>query len=146
MTEDFDVKQMNKQIIAQFRESGGVGKVGPVDFENLVLLTTTGRRSGRARTTPLGHTEDDDGNLLLFASNMGSPKEPDWCANIRHDPHVTVETSGRMWHTEAELLAGAERDAAYDRWIRMAPHTADHQEKAGRTIPMVCIHAFAATD
>ena len=137
MTEDVDFAAFNRQVIAQFRESGGVGTLGPVDLEHLVLLTTTGRRSGQARTTPLGHAEDDDGNLLLFASNMGSPKEPDWCANIRHDPHVTLETTGRMWHTEAEVLAGAARDDAYDRWIAMAPHTADHQEQAGRQIPMI---------
>lgn len=132
-----DFRETNKQVVEQFRANDGVGSIGPVDFEHLVLITTTGRRSGTSHTTPLGYAHDDAGNLLLFASNMGAPRDPDWFRNIAADPHVHAEVTGRAWDAEALVLSGAERDDAYDRWIAMAPHVADHQEKAGRTIPMV---------
>jgi len=135
MTQDF--ADFNRQVVEAFRASGGRGELGPVHFENLVLLTTTGRRSGQPRTVPLGSTTDDDGRLLLFASNMGAPKDPDWFRNLEADPRVHAEVTGAEWDTSAEILSGAERDDAYRRWVEMAPHVADHEEKAGRTIPMV---------
>jgi deazaflavin-dependent oxidoreductase (nitroreductase family) len=132
-----DIAAINRQVIEQFRADGGHGEVGPVHFENLVLLTTTGRRSGKPRTVPIGWAADGDGNLLLFASNMGAPKHPDWYRNLERDPRVHVEITGAEWDADAEILAGEEREEAYRRWIEMAPHVASHQEKAGRAIPMV---------
>ena len=137
MTQDFG--DFNRQLIEAFRASGGHGELGPVHFENLVLLTTTGRRSGQPRTVPLGSAKDDEGRLLLFASNMGAPRHPDWYLNLETDPRVHVEVTGAEWDTDAEILSGAERDDAYRRWVEMAPHVAGHEKKAGRTIPMVRI-------
>ena len=137
MTQDFG--DFNRQVIEAFRASGGRGELGPVHFENLVLLTATGRRSGQPRTVPLGSAADDEGRLLLFASNMGAPRHPDWYRNLEADPHVHVEVTGAEWDTDAEILSGAERDDAYRRWVEMAPHVAGHEEKAGRRIPMVRI-------
>lgn len=141
MTDGLDIQDFNRQVIEAFRASGGVGSLGPVHFDSLVLLTTTGRRSGRPRTVPLGSCRDAAGDLLLFASNMGSPTDPDWLRNIRADPHVVVEVTGRTGETVAEVLDGEARDDAYRRWIEAAPHVADHQAKAGRVIPMVRIPA-----
>jgi deazaflavin-dependent oxidoreductase (nitroreductase family) len=70
---------------------------------------------------------------------MGAPKHPDWYRNLEADPHVTVEITGATWSGEAGILSGADRDDAYRRWIEMAPHVAEHQDKAGREIPMVRI-------
>jgi len=134
-----DFGDFNRQDIEAFRASGGRGELGPVHFENLVMLTTTGRRSGQPRTVPLGSAADDEDNLLLFASNMGAPRDPDWYRNLEADPHVHVEVTGAEWDTDAEILSGAERDDAYRRWVQMAPHVAGHEEKAGRRIPMVRI-------
>jgi deazaflavin-dependent oxidoreductase (nitroreductase family) len=139
MTDGIDIQAMNQQVIEKFRASGGIGEVGPVHFDKMVLLTTTGRRTGQPRTVPLGYTADADGNLLLFASNMGAPKHPDWYRNLEADPHVTVEITGATWSGEAGILSGADREDAYRRWIKMAPHVAEHQDKAGREIPMVRI-------
>lgn len=132
-----DMKAFNRQLIEAFRAAGGKGELGPVHFENMVVLTTTGRRSGAQHAVPLGAARDDDGNLILFGSNMGAAKEPDWVANIRANPRVTAEITGRTIETDAEVLTGAARDDAYRRWIEMAPHTAGHQEQAGREIPMI---------
>jgi len=137
VTQDFG--DFNRQLIEAFRASGGHGELGPVHFENLVLLTTTGRRSGQPRTVPLGSAKDDEGRLLLFASNMGAPRHPDWYLNLETGPRVHVEVTGAEWDTDAEILSGAERDDAYRRWVEMAPHVAGHEEQAGRTIPMVRI-------
>ncbi|HEV7205536.1 MAG TPA: nitroreductase/quinone reductase family protein [Jatrophihabitans sp.] len=136
-----DMREFNRNLVEKFRETGGIGELGPVDFGSLVLLTTTGRRSGEPRTVPLGAARDAGDDLLLFASNMGAAQEPDWCRNLRDDPHVTVEITGLTWETDAVILEGAERDDAYRRWIEMAPHVAAHEEQAGRTIPMVRIPA-----
>jgi deazaflavin-dependent oxidoreductase (nitroreductase family) len=132
-----DFQAFARQLVEQFRESGGVGRLGPVDFERLVVLTTTGRRTGRPHTVPIGAARDDAGNLLLFASNMGAPRHPDWYRNIEANPRVTVEVTGASWDADAEILDGADRDDAYRRWIEMAPNVADHEQKAGRRIPMV---------
>jgi deazaflavin-dependent oxidoreductase (nitroreductase family) len=132
-----DPQEFNHELIDKFRASGGVGGLGPVQFDRLVILTTTGRRSGLPRTVPVGGARDDDGNLLLFASANASPRVPDWFRNIEANPRVTVEVTGASWDADAEILEGAERDDAYRRWIEMAPNVADHEAKAGRRIPMV---------
>jgi deazaflavin-dependent oxidoreductase (nitroreductase family) len=139
MSNGADFHQFNQQVIEQFRASGGHGKLGPVTFENLLLLTTKGRRSGQPRTVPLGSVCDEDGNYVLFASNMGAPADPDWYRNIAADPHVTVVVTDDSFEADAIVASGARRDAAYRLWIEHAPHVADHQEKAGREIPMVLV-------
>lgn len=132
-----DIRETNRLVIDRFRADGGVGTLGPLHFERIVLLTTTGRRTGQRRTTPLGYARDAEGNLLLFASAMGAPRHPDWYFNIAADPHVTVEITSGSWDAQATILTGADRDDAYRRWIEMAPHVAGHEKQAGRRIPMV---------
>jgi hypothetical protein len=65
-----DFREINRQLIQQFRASGGHGQLGPVHLERLVLLTTIGRISGQPHTVPLGYVRDSADNLVLFASNM----------------------------------------------------------------------------
>ncbi|NED57503.1 nitroreductase family deazaflavin-dependent oxidoreductase, partial [Micromonospora aurantiaca] len=79
----------NRQVIEEFRANGGrVG--GRFEGADLLLLTSTGRKSGARHTTPLGSMADGD-RLLVFASNAGGPNHPAWYHNIRADPRVTVE-------------------------------------------------------
>jgi deazaflavin-dependent oxidoreductase (nitroreductase family) len=139
MTDGLSVAEFNKHVIESFRASGGIGELGPVHFDRLVLLTTTGRRSGESRTVPLGCVRNEADELLLFASNMGAAKAPDWFHNIVADPHVTIEITGETREADAVVLRGEARDAAYDSWIETMPGVADHQETAGRLIPMICI-------
>lgn len=139
MTDGMDFQAFNQQLIAAFRECGGIGTLGPVDFEHLVLLTTEGRSSGKPGTVPLGYVRDDDGSLLLFASNMAAPISPQWYRNIEAMQDVTVEITGATWPTGAIMLFGPERDEAYRRWVEANPHVADHEQKSRRLIPMVRI-------
>src|SRR3954454_20724421 len=101
-----DIGAFNRQVSERFRADGGRGELGPVHFESLVLLTTTGRRSGQPHTVPLGSAADADGNLLLFASNMGAPEDPDWLRNLQRNRRVHVEVTGAEWDADAENLAG----------------------------------------
>jgi deazaflavin-dependent oxidoreductase (nitroreductase family) len=132
-----DIGAFNAQLIEQFRASGGVGKLGPVDFAHLAVVTTRGRRTGEPRTVPIGYARDADGHPLLFASGNASPRDPEWYRNIEADPHVHIEITGTEWDADAEVLSGADREDAYRRWIEMAPNVADHEEKSGRRIPLV---------
>ncbi len=132
-----DLRAFSKQLIEQFRATGGVGQLGPVEFARLAVLTTRGRRTGRPHTVAVGYARDPDGHPLLFASSNAAPRDPDWYRNIEADPRVHIEITGAEWDAEAETLTGAERDDAYRRWIEMAPHVADHEERTGRRIPLV---------
>lgn len=134
-----DLREHNKMVISAFRASSGHGELGPIHFERMVLLTTRGRHSGEPHTAPLGYVEDAGGNVVLFASNMGAPTDPDWYRNIQADPHVTIELTDSSRDAVATIPTGRDRDAAYELWVGTNPHVAGHQEQAGRQIPMVLI-------
>ncbi len=86
-----DLRETNRRVIAQFRAGG---PIEGMRREGLVLLTTTGRRSGEARTTPMMFHRDGD-RVLVIASNIGAPQHPDWYLDLVADPHVTVEIGDR---------------------------------------------------
>ncbi len=82
-------RRMNEPVIQKFRSSGGdAGRTFPV-----ILLTTTGRRTGRALVTPLNFSRDDD-RLVVIGSAGGSEKHPDWYLNLVANPIVTIEHDG----------------------------------------------------
>jgi deazaflavin-dependent oxidoreductase (nitroreductase family) len=139
MTSPDDIRQFNQQVIDQFRATGGVGELGPVHFDRLVLLTTTGRRSGEKRTVPLGAARDADGHLLLFASNMGAPKHPDWYRNLVADPGVTVEVGPEVYEARAVVTTGDERARLWAAIVAQYPFFADHQAGVSREIPVVAL-------
>ncbi|MGK5740641.1 nitroreductase/quinone reductase family protein [Micromonospora sp. URMC 103] len=128
----------NRQIIDEFRANEGrVG--GPFEGGRLILLTTTGARSGAPHTTPLGYLPDESGRILVIASAGGAPRHPDWFRNIQADPHVTVEDGIFTYPARAVVLAGAERDAAFTRAAEADPGWSAYQAKTTRTIPVVAL-------
>ncbi|MFI0897001.1 nitroreductase/quinone reductase family protein [Streptomyces sp. NPDC020983] len=138
----------NATIIAEFRARGG--RVGGV-FEgaDLVLLTTTGARSGLRRTSPLGVARED-GRLLVFGSNAGADRHPDWYRNLLVHPRAEVETADgrggvRTLAVRAEVLEGAARDAAYARQAARVPAYGDYQRRTARVIPVVALHPLDLT-
>jgi deazaflavin-dependent oxidoreductase (nitroreductase family) len=127
----------NTQIIEEFRGSGGkVG--GRWEGRNLLLLTTTGRKSGRAHTTPMVYTADGD-RLLVYASKGGAPKHPDWYLNLVADPHVVVEAGGDRYDAIATPLAGEERDREFSLQAERVPAFAEYQAQTERVIPVVAL-------
>ncbi|WP_219514494.1 nitroreductase/quinone reductase family protein [Nonomuraea ceibae] len=129
----------NQSIIDQFRASNG--RVGP-PFEGarLILLTTTGARSGARHTTPLGYLADEgNSRIFVIASAGGSPRHPAWFHNILADPRVTVEDGAFTYEATAAVLDGAERDEIFARAVEADPAWADYETKSGRTLPVVAL-------
>ncbi|HZG02235.1 MAG TPA: nitroreductase/quinone reductase family protein [Streptomyces sp.] len=127
----------NQQVIEEFRANGGrVG--GFFDKARLILLTTTGARSGAPHTTPLGYLPDGE-RILVIASAGGAPRHPDWFRNLLADPRVTVEDGVFTYRAEAVVLEGAERDRAFARAVEADPGWAEYQERAGRVLPVVAL-------
>jgi len=132
MTMPEDMQAHNRALIEEFRASGGT------PGRPLLLLTTSGRRTGEPRTTPMMYVEDGD-RLLVIASNAGATREPDWCRNLRANPAVTVEITGETYPATAVVITGEERDRLFARICEGYPFFRDHQAKAGRTIPVVAL-------
>ncbi|MGC5022287.1 nitroreductase/quinone reductase family protein [Micromonospora sp. DT47] len=129
---------MNKQIIEEFRANGGrVG--GWFEEARLLLLTTTGARSGAPHTTPLGYLPDGGERVLVIASAGGAPRDPQWFRNVLADPLVTVEDGVFTYRARAEVLAGVERDRAFARAAEADPGWADYQDRSGRVLPVVAL-------
>ncbi|MFC0039380.1 nitroreductase/quinone reductase family protein [Actinomadura rayongensis] len=129
------MNDVNRPVIEEFRANGGrVG--GMFEGASLVLLTTTGARSGRAHTTPLG-SMTEGGRLFVFASNAGRDANPAWYANIRRDPRVTVETGAETYAGAALPVEAAERDRLYALQAERVPPYAEYQKMTDRVIPVV---------
>ncbi|MEU4782588.1 nitroreductase family deazaflavin-dependent oxidoreductase [Micromonospora sp. NPDC023633] len=132
----------NQQIIDEFRaNSGRVG--GPFEGARLILLTTTGARSGAPHTTPVGYLPDGEERVLVIASAGGGPKHPDWYHNLLADPLATVEDGVFTYQARAVVLAGAERDEIFARAVAADPGWAAYQAKTTRVIPVVALHQVA---
>jgi len=128
----------NKQIIEEFRANGG--KVGGY-FEgaDLVLLTTTGARTGRQVTTPVMYREDA-GRIVVIASYAGADHHPAWYHNLRAHPEVTVELGTEKFRAKAATVTDpAERDRLYARMVEKAPQFAEYEKKTSRVIPVVTL-------
>ena len=103
----------------------------------LVLLTTTGAKSGQPRTTPITPTPDGD-RLILIASNWGQKHDPAWYLNLKAHPEVTVEYRGRSQTYVAKELTGPERDTAWQKAVSRYPgYEAYRGRTGGRGIPVV---------
>ncbi|GAA3098171.1 nitroreductase/quinone reductase family protein [Streptosporangium carneum] len=132
----------NQQVIAEFRANAGrVG--GPFEGSPLILLTTTGARTGRPRTSPLGFLPDSD-RLLVVASNAGADSHPAWYHNLMADPRATVETGAETYEAIAVPVRGGERDRLFARVAEAAPGYADYQKATARTIPVIALRRAAA--
>ncbi|MFI9741317.1 nitroreductase/quinone reductase family protein [Streptomyces sp. NPDC052494] len=143
------MSDFNQQVIEEFRANGG--RVGGM-FEGaaLLLLTTTGARSGRAHTNPAVYVRDG-ARLLVFASNAGGPKHPAWFHNLSADPYVTVELGTAEGTVErfgatAVVTEGEERDRLYAEQADRDPGFAAYQAATDRIIPVVALHRVDFTD
>jgi len=131
-------QDFNRSVIEEFRANEGRvgGRLAGVD---LVLVTHTGARTGRARTTPLGHIVDGD-DLVIVAANLGSATHPSWYHNLVADPGVTVEVGSATYPAQAVVATGDERARLWDKIAALKPFLLDFQEKAGaREIPLVVL-------
>jgi deazaflavin-dependent oxidoreductase (nitroreductase family) len=133
----------NQQVIDQFRTNNGTMVSGMFKGAPLLLLTTTGARSGRRRTTPLAHTRDGD-RYVVIASKAGAPSHPDWYRNLVANPEVTVEVGGETFEALASVPTGSERKRLYDAQAALMPNFAEYQRNTTREIPVVVLERVAA--
>ncbi|WP_274912228.1 nitroreductase/quinone reductase family protein [Streptomyces sp. WZ-12] len=127
----------NQQVIDEFRTNAGrVG--GPFEGGRLILLTTTGARSGARHTTPVGYLPDGE-RILVIASAGGAPRHPAWYHNLVAHPQVTVETGVFDYEARAEVLTGAARDRLFARAVEADPGWAAYQDKTRRILPVVAL-------
>src|SRR5215469_6893394 len=124
----------NRQVIEEFRANKG--KVN--GNNSLLLLTTTGARSGQQRINPLAYTTDGE-RLIIIASKGGSPSNPDWYHNIVAHPDVTVEVGSETFEARATVVEGAERDELYAKQAAVMPNFAEYQAKTTRKIPVIVL-------
>ncbi|WP_017537894.1 nitroreductase/quinone reductase family protein [Nocardiopsis halophila] len=136
------ITDFNRQVIEEFRANQGrVG--GPFAGARLLLLTTTGARTGLPRTTPLGYLNDERGRVVVIASAGGAPDHPAWYRNLRADPRVTVENGPFTYTATATVLQGVERDRVFARAVEADAGWGEYQERAGRTLPVVALEPVA---
>jgi deazaflavin-dependent oxidoreductase (nitroreductase family) len=127
----------NRQIIDEFRAGGGRVS-GPVEGFTLLLLHTTGARSGRERVTPLAYQLLADG-WAVFAAHGGAPRHPDWFHNVVAHPETTIEIGAETIPVRARVAGGEERDRIWERQKLFFPRFAKWEERAGREIPVVIL-------
>ncbi|MEU8524005.1 MULTISPECIES: nitroreductase/quinone reductase family protein [Streptomyces] len=143
------MSDFNARVIEEFRANGGrVG--GMFEGAQLLLLTTTGARSGRPHTNPTVYVRDG-ARLLVFASNAGGPKHPAWFHNLSADAHVTVELgtpegSVERFPATAVVTEGAERDRLYAEQAARDPAFGAYQDGTDRVIPVVALHRVDLSD
>lgn len=136
------MNDFNAQVINEFRANEG--KVGGM-FEGarMVLITTTGAKSGRQVTSPLVFLPDGE-RIVLIASNGGADKHPAWYHNLRANPELTVEIGTESYPAKAEVVTGTERDELYARMVEIMPGFGEYQAKTSRLIPVVAVYRQAA--
>jgi len=135
-----ETKTYNEQVIREFRANGGrVGHLGGFlkDFP-ILLLTTTGAKSGRPHTTPLMYVTDGD-HPVVFASAAGSPRNPAWYHNLLAHPKVGVEMGGESFGAVAVVAEGAEHERLWDLAVASNPPLGAYPEKMERRIPLVTL-------
>ena len=120
-----------------YRLSGGRlgGRIGK---SPVLLLTTTGRKSGQARTTPLFYIRDGD-NLVLIASHGGAPTHPTWWLNLQAKPEAEVEIQGKRLRVRARQASVEEHQRLWPRMVDMYGGYAEYQKKTTREIPVVIL-------
>ena len=127
-----------QQVVDEFRANAGrVG--GPFEGARLLLLTTTGARSGAPHTVPLGYLPDGGEQVIVIGSAGGSPHHPAWFHNLVTNPRVTVEDGVFVSDALAAVLSGAERDRAFARAVESDPGWAEYEERSGRVLPVVAL-------
>ena len=129
----------NDQIIEEFHKNHG--KVGGY-FQGapMLLIHSTGARSGKTHVNPVMYLKDGD-RFLVFASKGGAPSNPDWYYNLKaHPDKVKIEVGDEMMDARAEVIEGAEHDRLYARQASLYPSFAQYQHNTKRIIPVVALY------
>jgi deazaflavin-dependent oxidoreductase (nitroreductase family) len=131
------VNDFNQGVIAEFRANEG--KVsGNFEGAPLLLLTTTGAKTGRKHTTPVAYLVDGD-RLVVFGSKAGAPTHPAWFHNLVANPTVTVEQGADTFEARAVVTEGDERERLWTKQKTVMPGFAEYEAKTDRQIPVIVL-------
>jgi deazaflavin-dependent oxidoreductase (nitroreductase family) len=131
------VNVFNRSVIDEFRSNDGKLS-GPFEGAPLLLLTTTGAKSGHKHTTPLAYLRDGE-RIVVFGSKAGAPTHPAWYHNLVANPTVTVELPGEQYDARAVVTEGEERDRLFAQQKSAMPGFADYERKTTRQIPVIAL-------
>jgi deazaflavin-dependent oxidoreductase (nitroreductase family) len=132
------MKAFNRSIVDEFRANEGkVG--GPFEGATLLLLTSTGAKSGQPRLAPLAYLTID-GKMIIIGSKAGADTNPDWVHNLRANPRAHIEVGTDAYDVTARELSPEERDETYPKIVAVAPGFGEYQAKTSRIIPLFELH------
>ena len=127
----------NAKIIEEFRANAGkVG--GPFEGRPMLLLHSTGARTGAERVHPVVY-QTDDGHWVVFASKGGAPTNPDWFHNLQANPQASIEVGTDTVAVTARVVEGEERERLWARQKEEMPGFADYERKTTRQIPVIVL-------
>ena len=133
---DFFIKRMARVNTWIYRRNGGVGLGGMMQNNPIALLTTTGRKTGEPRVSPLLYLRDGE-RVIVVASRGGSDKNPMWYLNLKANPEVSVQIKKEILDLTARDATDAERANYWPQLVKMYPTYEDYQSWTDRTIPIV---------
>ena len=138
------MQDYNRNIIEEFRANEGrVG--GPFAGAPMVLVTSTGAKSGRPHTTPLVYLREADASggpgerIYVFGSMGGAPKHPAWYHNLKANPDASVEVGTDRYAVRATIMTGDERDRLFQKQASLRPQFAEYQQRTTRTILVIAL-------
>ena len=117
--------------------SGAIG--GRMAGLQVLLLTTTGRKTGQPRITPLGYFKQD-GSFVVIASNGGADQNPAWFYNLKSNPQVTLQIGNKHLAAKAEVADTDKRGQMWAELVKMAPAYEHYTTRTKREIPMIILH------
>jgi deazaflavin-dependent oxidoreductase (nitroreductase family) len=131
------IDDFNRRIMDEFHANAGkVG--GPFEGADILILTSTGARTGQTRWNPLAYSRDGD-RFVIVASKGGAPTSPDWYHNLVANPSAVIEVGTDVISVEASVAAGEERDRLYAQHAEKMPQFIEYAKKTERTIPVVVL-------
>ena len=129
----------NQALIKDLRANGGRASGGPFKGGDVLILTTTGAKSGEARENPLAFSQDD-GNYVVVASKGGAPTNPAWYHNLRANPIVKVEALGETFKARASVVDDEDDyERLYREHARKMPGFNEYRQRTSRKIPVIVL-------
>ena len=133
---------MTRALITEFRANGGHVTNGPFAGRPVLLLTTTGAKSGQPRLAPVVYSRDGE-HYVIVASKAGAPTHPGWYHNLLANPVVTVEVGRETFTSRARVTEGAERERLFAERVATSPRFAEYQRQTTRMIPVVVLERIS---
>jgi deazaflavin-dependent oxidoreductase (nitroreductase family) len=138
------MSDFNQALIDHLRANDGQAPDGPFAGRQLLILTTTGAKTGARRESPLVFSRDGD-SIVIVASMGGAPRHPAWYHNIVANPRVTIEANGATFPATARIVDEVERRRLYDAHAELHPSFTEYEARTSRVIPVIVLQREASS-